>query len=126
MVAVLRWGVLRCNCEQPPSSIDTRSSIFHQEVRTWCSFKQKSLSQLHPKGEYPCNCESDLRGIPYSQWNEGGNRRRGWYCCTLIGVLRMAVGVVEVPPTASEIGEARFGLFGMISDGSQADRFVGT
>ena len=38
----------------------------------------------------------------------------------------MAVGVVEVPPTASEIGEARFGLFGMISDGSQADRFVGT
>ena len=41
----------------------------------------------------------------------------------------MAVGVVEaveVPPTAREIGEARLGLIGMISDGSQADRFVGT
>ena len=38
----------------------------------------------------------------------------------------MAVGVVEVPPTARKIGEMRFELFGMISDGGQADRFVGT
>ena len=38
----------------------------------------------------------------------------------------MAVGVVEVPPTASEISKARLGLIGMNSDGSQADRFVGT
>ena len=79
-----------------------------------------------PKGNIHVAARAIFRGIPYSQWNEGGNHRRGWYCCTLIGVLRMVVGVVEDPPTASEIGEARLRRIGMNSDGSQADRFVGT
>ena len=96
------------------------SSTIGQKIwkcaRTLCNPDQKTLSQLHPKGEYPCNYVSDPCGIPYSQWSEGGNHRLGWIVTHQLvcwGRLRMLVGV-------RQIGEARLGPnFGWFPTGAR-------